>query len=203
MRPGCVPCTQPCTCLGGFVWGLDTVAEVWSLFLPRVTRVTGRASSHEAGFPFCFYFYSGKPFLRCQAYPVAEEKCLVRQSAMFSAREGQDARLLSAWHPPQTRPAVASMRERQPPCSHALGTAGHTGRACHAPRDHLRCRAGECLVISTPLGLTRREMWSRVYVECSAEMSVLWVINKSVLGFIFSKSGGDCENVKRAFIGLV
>lgn len=54
-----------------------------------------------------FLFLLGKSFLRCQAYPVAEEKCLVRQPAMFSAREGQDARLLSAWHLPQARPAVA------------------------------------------------------------------------------------------------
>lgn len=40
-------------------------------------------------------------------------------------------------------------------------------------------------------------MWSRVCVECSAVMRVLWVINKSVLGFIFSKSGVEMVKMSR------
>lgn len=83
----------------------------------------------------------------------------------------------------------------------ALGMAGHTGQACHTPRDCLRCRADERLTISMPLGLTRREMWSRVCVQCSAVMRVLWVINKSALRFIFSKSGVEMVKMSRRLHG--
>lgn len=46
-------------------------------------------------------------------------------------------------------------------------------------------------------------MWSRVCVACSAVMRVLWVINKSALRFIFSKSGVEMVKMSRkAALGL-
>lgn len=78
-----------------------------------------------------------------------------------------------------------------------LGMARQARQACHAPRDRLQCETGERLVISMPLGLTRKEIRSRVRVEHLAVMRVLGMINKTALGFIFSKTGMEMVKMSR------